>query len=108
MCSACGIIGGGPEWLDRVDNPDGVPHRGGLTRAAERQRRIALGNLLLRQPGLGLRDLGRQMAIASPTGRTVMVDDLRHVWMEADRMAGGGIDPLDAAVLDRLEGAGRG
>jgi hypothetical protein len=104
VCGACGILGGGPEWLDRVDNPSGIPHQSGLTLAAERQRRVALVNLLLRQKALGLREFGRKMVIASPTGRSEIVDDLRHVWLQADRMTEGGIDPLDPALLDRLGG----
>ena len=102
MCSACGILGGGPDWLDRVDNPSGVPHGTGLTRGAERQRRIALVNLLLRSASLRLREFGPRMVVASPTGRAEIADDLRHVWLQADRLGGGGIDPLDSAVLDQL------
>lgn len=104
MCGACGVLGGGPEWLDRVDNADGVPHDAGLTLVAERERRVALVNLLLAPKRLGLRSFGRRMVLASPTGRSEIVDDLRHVWMEADRMSEGGIDPLDPAFVDRLAG----
>ena len=103
MCGACGILGGGPDWLDRVDNPSGVPHGAGLTLAAERQRRVAPVNLLLGARALGLREYGRRMIVASPTGRAEIVDDLRHVWMQADTMAEGGIDPLDPGLLHRLE-----
>jgi len=110
MCGACGILGGGPDWLDRVDNPAGVPSGPGLTLAAERQRRVALVNLLLAPKRLSLREFGRRMVIASPTGRAEIVDDLRHVWVEADRMIDGGIDPLNPALLKAIGGAdlGRG
>ena len=104
MCGACGILGGGPDWLDRVDNPSGVPHQAGLTLGAERQRRVALVNLLLRSRALGLREYGRRLIVASPTGRTEIVDDLRHVWMQADTMVDGGIDPLDDDLLRFLGG----
>ena len=46
MCGACGVLGGGPEWIDRAGNPDGVAAAPAVTRVAERQRRIALANLL--------------------------------------------------------------
>lgn len=105
MCSACGILGGGPEWLDRVENPEGVPHRVGLTAVAERQRRIALVNLLLASRSLRLWDFGRRLIIAAPTGRTEIVDDLRHAWLQADRLSDGRIDPLDPDVLELLESA---
>jgi hypothetical protein len=26
MCGARGAIGGGPDWIDRVNDPDGVDH----------------------------------------------------------------------------------
>ena len=26
MCGACGVLGGGPDWVDRVGNPEGVSH----------------------------------------------------------------------------------
>ncbi|HET7716892.1 MAG TPA: hypothetical protein VFK86_14810 [Bauldia sp.] len=104
MCGACGILGGGPDWLDRVDNPAGVPHGSGLTLVAERQRRVALVNLLLETKALRLREFGRRMVVAAPTGGAEIVDDLRHVWMQADRMADGGVDPLDTRVIDRLAG----
>ena len=33
MCSVCGVLGGGPDWIDRVGNPDGVGHHDDLTPA---------------------------------------------------------------------------
>jgi hypothetical protein len=103
MCGACGVLGGGPEWVDRVDNPDGVPHGKALTLVAERQRRIHLVNLLLEARHMRLRDFGRNLVLSGPTGRQEIVDSLRHVWMAADRMAPDGIDPLDPTLLRRLE-----
>lgn len=40
MCGACGVLGGGPDWVDRVGNPEGVSHGPNLTRTAERQRSL--------------------------------------------------------------------
>lgn len=103
MCGACGVLGGGPEWVDRVDNPEGVPHRGALTMVAERQRRIGLVNLLLEEKHLRVGDFGRRLVLSGPTGKTEVVDSLKHVWLAADRMTPGGVDPLDPALLERLE-----
>ena len=100
MCAACGVLGGGPDWLDR---PAGDDQRGTLS-GAERQRRIALVNLLLATPRLRLRSFGPYMVLDSPTGRTEIVEDLRHVWLQADRMSSAQVDPLDPAFLDALGG----
>jgi hypothetical protein len=102
MCGACGVIGGGPDWIDRVGNPEGVSHLPDLTRGAERQRRIAIVNMVLWPHRLSLSDLGSSLAIRSPTGRTEIVESLAHVWSAADRLAPSVIDPLDERLLDGL------
>jgi hypothetical protein len=104
MCGACGVLGGGAEWLDRAGHPDGIDAVASLTRVAERQRRIALVNLLLGSSRIRLSDLGNRMAVHGPTGRTEIVDSLMHVWAAADRMRRAPIDPLDESLLRRLAG----
>jgi hypothetical protein len=99
MCGACGVLGGGPEWLDRAGNPEGVGGAAGLTRGAERQRRVRLVNLLLAPHHLRLSDLGNKLVVRGPTGRTELVDSLMHVWAAAERLSGRPIDPLDPASL---------
>jgi hypothetical protein len=103
MCGACGAISGGPDWIDRVGNPEGVSHRPGLTRGAERQRRIALVNMMLRPYRLQLSDTGSSLALRGPTGRTELVETLAHVWTAADRVSSSVIDPLDDHLLEQLE-----
>jgi len=102
MCGACGVLGGGPDWVDRVGNPDGVGHAAGLTRGAERQRRINLVNLMLRDSRAQLIEMGTMLVLRGPTGRTEVVDSLMHVWAAVDRVAARPIDPLDTGLLDRL------
>jgi len=104
MCAACGVLGGGPDWLDR---PAGEDQRG-TPSGAERQRRIALVNLLLAGPRLRLRAFGPYMVLDSPTGRTEIVEDLRHVWLQADRMNAAHVDPLDPEFLEALGGESSG
>jgi len=103
MCGACGILGGGPDWIDRVENPNGVGAAVGLTRLAERQRRIALVNRLLARSGVRLSEQGRQLIVQSRTGRTKLVTDLAHVWAAADLLGRTGVDPLDERFLAGLE-----
>ena len=105
MCGACGVLGGGAEWIDRAGNPDGVAAAPAVTRVAERQRRIALANLLLGARHIRLADLGNRLAVRGPTGRTAIVDSLMHVWAAADRMQRAPVDPLDEALLRRLTAA---
>jgi len=100
MCAACGVLGGGPDWLDRTESSGS----GAAASGPERQRRIALVNLLLEAPRLRLRPFGPHMVIASATGRAEIVDDLRHVWAQADRMSSYAVDPLDPVFLERLGG----
>jgi hypothetical protein len=105
MCGACGVLNGGPDWVDRVGNPEGVSHRPDLTRTAERQRRIALANLLLKPRRLLLSDLGSGLILRGPTGATEIVEVLAHVWTAADRIAPPGIDPLDIEQIESFESA---
>jgi hypothetical protein len=105
MCGACGVLNGGPDWVDRVGNPEGVSHRPDLTRTAERQRRIALANLLLKPRRLQLSDLGSGLILRGPTGVTEIVEVLAHVWTAADRMSPPGIDPLDIEQIESFESA---
>lgn len=104
MCGACGILGAGPDWLDRADGPDGIGAPAGLTRLAERQRRIALVNRLLAPSRTRLSEQGRQLIVRGPTGRTKIVTDLAHVWSAADLVGRAHMDPLDEGFLASLEG----
>jgi hypothetical protein len=103
MCGACGVIGGGPDWIDRAGNPRGVSHPAGLTRTAERQRRIALVNLMLEPRKLRLSDLGSNLIVRGPTGRSEIVDSLMHVWAAADRLSPSAFDPLDEGFIEYLQ-----
>lgn len=101
MCGACGVLGGGADWIDRVDNQDGIGHRAGLTRGAERQRRIHLVNLLLKASRSQVADCGT-LVLRGPTGRSEVVDSLAHVWTAVERIGLTAIDPLDDRLLAAL------
>jgi hypothetical protein len=102
MCGACGILGGGPDWVERVGDPD-APGTAGRTRLAERQRRIVLVNRLLAASGMRLNEHGRQLILRSATGRAKLVTDLAHVWAAADLLGRKKVDPLDEAFLTTLQ-----
>jgi len=103
MCGACGVLGNAPDWIDRVGNPEGVGHEENLTRAAERQRRVDLVNLLLRHSRMRLFDLGSKLSLQAPTGRVEIVEGLAHVWIAADQLSVHLVDPLDLEQLEALE-----
>jgi hypothetical protein len=44
-------------------------------------------------------------ALSGATGRTEIIDHLAHLWSSAEAMIGRPCDPLDPALLDRLEAA---
>jgi hypothetical protein len=103
MCGACAVLNNAPDWVDRVGNPEGVGHGENLTRSGERQRRVALVNLLLQSTRIRLFDLGNNLSLQGPTGRVEIVEGLAHVWAAADRLSSQLVDPLDLEQLETLE-----
>jgi hypothetical protein len=91
MCSACGILGGGVDWIDSMIDDQQAPHK----KLAERRRRIALVNMLLEDAGVRLNEHGRQLVVRGPTGATRLVTELAHVWRSADDLGRCKVDPLD-------------
>jgi len=103
MCGACAVLGNAPDWADRVGNSEGIGHSGNLTRAAERQRRVELVNLLLAPNRMKLFDLGNNFSLQAPTGRVEIVEGLAHIWAAADRLSLDLVDPLSIELLEALE-----
>jgi len=91
MCSACGILNNGFDWIDGTGAVELPPHE----RLAERRHRIALVNMMLEGTGVRLTEHGRQLVVRSVTGKTRLATDLAHVWMAADEIGRGAADPLD-------------
>ncbi len=107
MCSLCGVLGGNEHWADAVARP-GVYTRSGdrLDRRRERMNRVRLANLALAPFALTLSDWqGASFLLATRTGKTEIVEDLGHLWPAAERLIGRPCDPLDPALLDRLDRA---
>ncbi len=105
MCSLCGVLGGNEHWADAVARP-GVYTRSGdrLDRRRERMNRVRLANLALAPFALTLSDWqGASFLLSTRTGKTEIVEDLGHLWPAAERLIGRPCDPLDPALLDRLD-----
>ena len=95
-------MSGGRDWIDRPGRPEGSGRDGAPTRAAERQRRIALANMLLRASGIRLIEVNGSMMLRGPTGRHEIVDSLMHVWSAADRLTHSRIDVLDQDFMHSI------
>jgi hypothetical protein len=90
MCGLCGVLLS-ESWAEEA----------GDRRA--RVLRLKLLNRVLAHFGLRLDEWGgRVYVLRDLTGRTAMVDDLSAIWREAERLAGGPLDPLDPKLLARL------
>ena len=100
MCGLCGIFGVSEHWTDSA-GADAL-----RSRRAERQHRVRLANELLGLFGLRVSEWTSRFTLTSRTGRSQIVDHLGAVWPAAERLAGRPLDPLDPAVLDRIEQLG--
>lgn len=108
MCALCGVLGGSEHWADAYARPGAFTRNTGpLERRRERARRVSHANRILGHFGLGLSDWqGTAFLLSTRTGKTEIVDNLSHLWVAAEQLLGRPVDPLDPALLDRLERQG--
>jgi hypothetical protein len=104
MCGLCGVFGNEAHWTDSAGNDAVFGGGARITRRQERRYRVDLANRILRHYGLTLADWdGRSFVLRSLTGQARLVDHIAAVWPVAARLAPRPPDPLDPALLDRLE-----
>jgi hypothetical protein len=90
MCSLCNVLGT-EHWAELE----------GGRRA--RVLRVALLNRVLDHFGLELGDwAGRVYVLRDRKGRSSVVNDLGSVWVEAERLHGSPLDPLDPELVASL------
>ena len=90
MCALCGVLLS-EHWAEQEGG-----HRG-------RVFRVALLNRVLAHFGLRLDDWsGRVYVLRDRKGRSVVVSDLGVLWVEAERLAGRPLDPLDPGLVAAL------
>jgi hypothetical protein len=100
MCALCGVLGGPEHWTDAAAGADSAARR------RERAARVALANRVLAQYAMRLDDWqGSAYMLSTATGKQEMVETLGHLWPAAERLSGRACDPLDPALLVRLERA---
>jgi len=105
MCGLCGIVGNAPHWTDGVPAPSAPDTP---ARRRERQERVRGLNRVLAPFGLTASDWQTHAyVIATRTGRQEIVDNTAHLWQAAARLRGKPCDPLDPALIARLESEAR-
>jgi hypothetical protein len=96
MCGLCGVLGASAHWSEGV--PGSRPPR------QERLLRLARINRILRHYRLRLDDVhGAAFVLSTATGRQEMVAGLDSLWVQAARLLGRPLDPLDPALLASLD-----
>jgi hypothetical protein len=90
MCALCGVLLE-EHWAERDGGRRG------------RTLRVALLNRVLGHFGLRLDDWsGRVYVLRDRKGRSAVVDNLGVLWVEAERLAGRKLDPLDPDLIAAL------
>jgi hypothetical protein len=109
MCSLCGVIGGNEHWADAAPRPGVYTRNGERTdRRRERMKRVTVANRVLAAYGLTLSDWqGSAYLLSTLTGKTAIIDDLGHLWSEAETIGGRACDPLDLNVIALMERAAK-
>jgi hypothetical protein len=101
MCGLCGILGVEGDWTEIKPNSSGAQQ---ISRRAQRHLRILIVNRILKEFGLALVDWeGTRYQLSNRTGRTEIIDNLPQVWLAAERILGRACDPLDSALVAKLE-----
>jgi hypothetical protein len=90
MCALCGVLLN-EHWAEQEGGRRG------------RVFRVRLLNRVLGHFGLRLDDWsGRVYVLRDRKGRSVVVSDLGVLWVEAERLAGRPLDPLDPELVAAL------
>lgn len=105
MCSLCGILGADDHWSSAVARAGTFSRNTDrTTRAREAAERRRIVNRVLATRHMRLDEWqGRSYVLSTATGRTAVFDALSHLWPEAETLAGASFDPLDPALLAKLE-----
>ncbi len=100
MCGLCGMFGAADHWTEQSGG-------GAVQQAAERQQRMRVANAVLSVYGLRCAEWQGRFTISGTAGRSLVVDHVGALWPAAEKLAGRPIDPLDPAVIARIEALAR-
>jgi hypothetical protein len=101
MCGLCGAFGAADHWADGLAS-------GAASPSAERRRRAAAANRILDCYGLRLTEWANRFTLVSRTGKSAVVDNFGGLWIEAEKISGRACDPLDPAIIAKMEASHHG
>ena len=108
MCALCGVFSDGPHWTEAGTDAgrSAAATPSGRERHLERARRLALLNRVLGLYGCAADDWAgaHYMVQRRSGGATEMASDLPTLWAALESLTGQAPDPLDPALVARLEG----
>lgn len=99
MCGLCGSFAHG-HWSDGLATTSVTP-------TTDRVRRARVANEALGAYGLTLKEWAGRYTLTSRTGRAAVIDGFGDLWATAERLSGRTCDPLDEALLRRMEDGSR-
>jgi hypothetical protein len=106
MCAFCGALVQERHWADGPERRD-PEAEGAASWRQRRQAQVALANRILCQYGLEVRDWNAQLfVLTNRTGQSEVVPHLATLWSTAERLGQCRCDPLDPALLVRVEREG--
>jgi hypothetical protein len=106
MCALCGGIEQARHWTDPLDGTGSAADEPAGWRRS-RHRQVAFANRILSAYGLEARDWdAHAFVLSNRTGHSELVLRLAAVWAAAERLGRCRCDPLDPALLARLEREG--
>lgn len=106
MCVLCGQMFSEIHWSERLLDPAAVSDGAGeTTRRQDRHTRTKLIGKILAHYGLQVSDdwSASNYVVGDRKGTQIVVAGLAELWPAASRMAGRTLDPLDPALLLRLQ-----
>ena len=107
MCALCGVLIDGPHWTEAGTNAGRVD-KGPVEhmRLRERQHRISLINHVLKHYSCIAQDwVGSQYIVKNLSGgASTVVINLPQLWQAIEDMCRLNADPLDAELLNHMEG----
>ena len=107
MCGLCGTLMEGPHWSETgTDVARDAEPASGRQRYLERAYRVRLINRVLERYHCRSEDwTGGQYIVRSPNGAAEVVMSLPQLWRAVEQVAGVAADPLEPALIERLEKA---
>ncbi len=99
MCGLCGVLSQADHWSSGPAKGMGQAARP----EADRQLQAFVASETLSLFGLKLESWGGRFILKGRTGKSAVIDHLGALWVVAERLLGYPCDPLDPAILGRLE-----